>query len=213
MPRKSKQKQKQMERSPRPPPFQANFRVKHRFRFAATGSSTFSIHRSQLLSLLGIGSGSTSIYRLFSSVKLNRVEVWAVAGTGASDYALANVSLNWLSTLGPNTEVSASGNAINTAHFATSPPRSSLASFWSLSGNNETELLFNVTVPTTAIIDVWIDAILNDGPGTTVTTSNSTTANNLYFNCLDGTTGSLQPVSSLQFPEICISNVLCDRSN
>jgi hypothetical protein len=201
MPKKHKQKQKQSRGavSLRPPPFQANFRVKHLFRFKSINSANaIGITRRNLLNIIFMNISTTSNGRLFSSVKLNRVEVWAVGGTSANSYSATSIALNWLSSLGPNSEISDTGNAVNTAHFAASPPRTSLASFWSLSGSVETEVLFNLTCPADTIVDVWVDGILLDGQGAGLTTTSSGTATAIFFGYLDGPGGGavFQPVST-----------------
>lgn len=180
----------------RPPPFKANFQVKHRFRFVVTVQVASSITRKDLLNLIFINAVTTTQSRIFSAVKLNRVEIWAVAGSGSNDFSTANISMNWLSNYGPNTEVSDSGNAFNTAHITTSPPRQSLASFWSLTGSNETEALFFLSAPVGAIVDVWVDATLFDGAGAAFTTNGSGSGSFLYFGYLDySSSKQIQPVS------------------
>jgi len=188
MPKRHKQKQKQATRVGfiRPPPFQANFRVKHRYRFQATSAgNSILITRRDLLNLNVVALTATTSARIFQSVKLNRVEMWAVAGSGTNDYGIASVALNWLSSFGPNTEVSNTGNAINTAHVSGSPPRSSLASFWSSGGSSESEVLFSLTFTVGTIVDVWVDAVLYDGGGAPSVTVAGATANFMYFLSLD----------------------------
>jgi hypothetical protein len=46
---------------------------------------------------------------------------------------------------------------VNPAHIRTSPPRSSSNQWWSLSGSQETDPLFSITVPANTIIDIVAD--------------------------------------------------------
>lgn len=142
----------------------------------------------------------TSNYRIFSGVKLNHVQMWAVAGTGANDYGTTTCSVFWSSNYGPTNEVSDSGNAFRTATVTTSPPKQSLASFWSLAGSNETEVLCTITCPIGTIIDINVDLVLEDGETPVSITSTQTgVLGQLYAGYLDFAAGAgapaLQPVS------------------
>jgi hypothetical protein len=184
---------------PFPPQFQSTVRVKHRFRFQSSANSSSNITRAILLDLLmtNLTSAHTNA-RLISGVKLNRVELWGVSGTNASDFAAATLSLEWLSNLGPSSESSDTGNAFHPPHVVTTPPQQSLASFWSITGQNESEILATILVPSGSVVDIWVDLILYDGETpVTITTTQSGTAGTTYAGYLDGAAGAglLSPVS------------------
>jgi len=172
----------------RPPQFQSSIRFKHRFRFLANShAGPTSITRANLLNLVVVGTASSTSSRIFSGAKLNRVEMWAVAGSTTTS-ATTTISVEWLSSYGPSSEVSDNGNSLNTAHLVTTPPRQSLASFWSLTGSNESEVLFNIISEQGCIVDVWVDFVLMDSE-TPVFNSGYTvvpTANQVYVSYLDG---------------------------
>lgn len=147
------------------PQFRSTVNLKHQFRYLANSSGVYNIDRAQLLSLLQvqINSGPQSA-RLFSGVKFNRIEVRATGtNSGGSDITLTTISVEWTSNLGPTTEVSDTGTPLNPPLIITSPPRNSLASFWSITGANESEVLFILTVNSGCVIDIWLDAVMQDG--------------------------------------------------
>ncbi len=185
-------------RSVKPPQFDSTIRIKHRFRFSTTSQTTVNITRGNLLNLLIEGGSSTTTnHRVISGVKLNRVECWAVSGNSSTDYGFTTVSLEWLSNYGPSKEVSDSGNSFNTAHIAAVPPPQSLASFWSLTGSSESEILMSLTSPNGAIWDVWVEMVMYDGETpVAITTTATPTFGALYAGYLDGqVSGTYLPVS------------------
>ncbi len=171
-----------------PSSFKSNVELKHHFRFQTSAAVSTGITRANLLSLLATGTTTQQVARLMSGVKLNRVEVFGVSGGGSNDYAAATVSLEWLSNLGPTSETSDTGNALNPPHIVCTPPPQSLASFWSITGQNESEILMNITAPTGAVIDVWVSSVLFDGetPVLIATTAALYTVGQLYAGYLDG---------------------------
>jgi hypothetical protein len=183
-----------------PSQFSATVRFKHKFRFLCTTASFTSpvtISRANLLSLLVMnGASNTTNYRIITGLKLNRIEIFGPSNLGSIATA-STVSVEWLSNLGPSTVVSdsSSSNAFP-SHITTSPPPQSLASFWSLSGINETENLFTITAQTLSIIDVWCDIVLMNGESAhSVPSTNSGVAGTLYLLALDSSGGNYPPVS------------------
>lgn len=186
------------------PVFNSTVRWRHQFRFMASSALTgFAITRGFLLNLLSVGdqnvasAGSNLLSRLSSGVKLNRIEMRCP--TGSTDVTVTTLALEWQSALGPTTEVSDTGTALHPPFISSSPPRQSVAGFWSLSGSSEGEGLFLLTVPTGTVIDVWTDHILQDGesPVTQVPTNNPVVGA-VYCLALDGITSNvLKPVSYL----------------
>jgi hypothetical protein len=182
------------------PQFQSTAHVRHHFRFFATTSLNGSLTRAELLNLLVVADSTvTEGWRIFSGVKLNRVEIRAVSQTSGagSDTVLLTTSVEWTSTYGPSSEVSDSGTPLHPPLIITSPPSQSLASFWSLTGVNESDVLALYVVPQGAIIDIWIDAIVQDGQTPVAVPGFATmTAGQVYALALDGrASNKLQPVS------------------
>jgi hypothetical protein len=180
------------------PQFASTVSVRHHFRYQASGVlSNKSITRGSLLNLLVSGAFqlTNQLNRLFSAVKLNKVE--ARCPTGGSDVALNTLSIEWFSTLGPTSEVSDTGTPLHPPILVTSPPRQSLAGFWSLTGTSESDVLFQINGPTGTIVDIWIEATLQDGESPTVIVPTNAPSNGaLYALALDGISSNvLAPVS------------------
>jgi len=171
----------------------------HMFRYTSGATSAFSITRGNLLNTLLCGTFAASpatAARLISGVKLNQIEVRTL--TAATDVSSATITIEWTSTLGPSSEVSDTGTPLHPPFLHTSPPRSSLASFWSLTGSQESEVLFILTVPQFSIIDVWFSYVLQDGQSpVNVALAGTAVLGQVYAGFLDGqgAGAKLQPVS------------------
>jgi hypothetical protein len=168
--RSAQNRQRSAGRIPRSPPsINATIRFNQtlRFKTLAAVTSQKSVERGDLLNaylmVINTVPGSMIVARMFHAVKVNRVTIWAVAGAGTDDFDAVDISVTWLSTYGPASVKTDSGNAFNTAAMTTKPPRQSLASYWSLSSSNETDVLFRIganqtsagiTIPKGFIIDI-----------------------------------------------------------
>jgi len=186
-----------------PPMFKSQIEVSRRFRFqvtSQTATTTSNIRRSDLLNLLMVNlAGGTSSARLIAGVKVRRVEFWGLSNS-ASVQNTGTISIEWLSQFGPSREISDTAiPSIRPPYLSATPPIQSAASFWSLTGSNESEVLFTlVATPSGCVIDVFLDIILFDGESSvTITTTASGTTGQLYMGYLDGpiSGGKWQPVS------------------
>jgi hypothetical protein len=159
------------------------------------------ITRQDLIGMLVVNlAGTTSNSSVLAGVKVNRIEMNAVGGsTSALPFSAATVSIEWLSSVGPSSEFSDTGNALQPAKVVSSPPPRSLCGFWSLTGASPTEQLFALYGPVGTIVDVYCDLVLTDDETVnTVTTTNVGLVGQLYELYLDlhlGAAASLQPVS------------------
>jgi hypothetical protein len=184
-----------------PRQFKSNIQFKHQFRFQSSAAGTFNVRRSDLLNLITVCPvNGTSVFRVYAGVKLNQVSMYAVGGaTVAAPFTPATLSLEWLSTYGPTTELSDTGNAFEPAKVVSSPPRLSLASFWSLTGLNETDILYQSTVPIGTIVDVHVEIVYFDvDTSVAVTTIAAGSAGQTYAGFLDRSAGAaaiMVPVS------------------
>ncbi len=118
--------------------------------------------------------------------------------TAAADTTSTTMSIEWTSSLGPTAEISDTGTPLHPPFIRSSPPKSSLASFWSLNGSNESEVLMILVVPVSTIIDVWLDFVLQDGQTPVLNVpSNGATVGEVYCFPLDGfgSSAKLIPVS------------------
>jgi hypothetical protein len=175
-----------------PAQFNSAVRFKHKFRFISSAAATFTIQRGDLLALLAVTTLTTTQTRIITGVKLNQVEMFAVSGgTALLPFAPSTVSVEWLSNNGPTNEISDSGNAFEPARVNTSPPRLSLASFWSIQNGNETENLLSMVVTAQTVVDIWVEFVLADGEAPSlITTIASGVTGQLYAGYLDRHVGA-----------------------
>jgi hypothetical protein len=161
--------------------------VGHTFRFQANGTAgQVSITKSQLLNNVIVNtSGSTSNIALIKAMKINKICMYSGAVAGANS---ASLILEWISTAGPNVQINrvVTGTA-DVAVLESKSPSRSLASFWFDSGVNESDVMFYLTCPTAAFVDVHVTLALgNDTNARQPTTSASGTAGLCYYTYLDG---------------------------
>jgi len=188
------------------PMFKSTIRFKHMFRYqcTVTGTNTsISITRADLLNLIAVGLNNTlvgqQVSRIFSGAKLNKLEMRnpGAAPVAGSDTELTTGAVEWTSTYGPSSEVSDSGTPLHPLFITTTPPRQSLASFWSLTGFNESDVLMILSVPAMAIIDLWVEFVMQDGQTPVLLTPTASSVDGtVYAIYLDGVvSGVLKPVS------------------
>jgi hypothetical protein len=90
-------------------------------------------------------------------------------------------------------------------YLSVEPPKDSLASYWSISGSNEADVLFSMDLPTNTIIDVDVTyQLLNgvaDSPAAIPVSSTQTVVGGIIYQvALDGTsTNTLVPSAWNQF--------------
>lgn len=160
----------------------------HKFRFIGTGGGVaVPITRAQLLNLYTIATTTTNQNRLITAIKLNRVQAWAqppILGTMATP-----IVVEWEGNQAPSTIHSDTAVGVRPAYVDTRPPRDASNRWWSISGSNESEVLFRLTVPIGSIIDITCAIRMADDEGA-VAGENGTTAaatvGKVYFNYLDG---------------------------
>jgi hypothetical protein len=155
----------------------------------AGGASNFpgqTVTRSNMLNNLIMNlSGGTSNAGMLNAIRISRIRVYS-CNTSATNSA--TVTLEWLSTYGPSKYISDTALGMTSvAMIDSKPPRTSLASAWSLSGSNESDVLFSISCPSSSIIDVTVQLIVMDGSNARIaTTSASGTTGFVYATPLDG---------------------------
>ncbi len=182
-----------------PPQFMSTVQSSHKFRFTAAAASSVIITRAQLLNLISMATTTTNQYRVIAAIKLNRVEAWVnppVLGAASSQ-----VALEWMGTYAPTNTVADSSMGVSPAHIRTKPPKESSASWWSLSGTNESTELFAFTFSIGAIIDIDVSINFVESEGATAAengTAAASTVGRVYYNYLDGfATKRLAPVGGV----------------
>jgi hypothetical protein len=192
---KHQQKQQRPSTVSHPPPFNSTISVSRRVRYvASTAFTSGSLTRADLLNHLICCTLATANARLLSGFKLNRIEIWS---PGSSTFTTATSSVEWLSSYGPSKVVSDSSMTIEPAHIVSTPPPQSLASFWSLTGSNETETLCTLSYGANSIIDLSYEIIFQNGETpVVVTTAASNATGTVYMLPLFGiVSNSALPVS------------------
>jgi len=174
MVKRSKKKNNAMVRLvPRPLAFDSNPELSFTFRFSATTGNSFSIKRSDLLSRLAMSSSTTAGQRLFCAVKLRRVRIWGEtpAPAGSTD-----VSLQWISENGPPKLIQDYSNSPTfPPYIDAAPPSMSLAGFWSISGFDESDVIFACSMGPGAIIEIDTTCVLSCTGLLSTTQTGSTT--------------------------------------
>jgi hypothetical protein len=170
------------------------------FRFtcgSAQNDATYT--RAQVLSLLLQGTSTTTIgTRLIQAIRVNKLELWDPAnGVTVSNHA----DLVWFGTQSLRKVMDHCTVGVSAAaHISTRPPKNSTASFVSMQGISESEILFGITCSPGAVLDIHASVTLASDWGialTTVSVTGPVSQGVTYFNNLDGTGGNMRPALEL----------------
>jgi hypothetical protein len=136
------------------------------------------------------------------AVKVNWLHVYSPPSAGA----LTNCTLTWEGEYGKHKVVGSTAiGASSPAEFRTRPPRDTEAGFYSLSGSDESQPLFNMDIPEYTIIDInlsyTLQNLVDNSSGATIVSSTKTVAQGvIYCAALDGTsTNILVPIGRNQW--------------
>lgn len=165
-------------------PYKADNILNFSIRYQNTSGPTIrSITRANLLNTLIMNQNAgTSNYRVCAAVRVNRVRM----------YTAGSASLEWQSAYGPSSATIVQGTSTTASGLLMQkPPKTSLASYWSLTSSNETESVFSISSIMNDVIDVDFSVVLMDTETpVNVTTTASGTVGQLYRSYLDGPNGS-----------------------
>jgi hypothetical protein len=187
-----------------PPQFNSTIKVQRKARFqvtsVTTGSTTLSLTRKMLLNHLVVATAANTCYRILSGIRLKSLTLWSmgISNTSGLQYIPVTHSVEWTSTYGPSVIVSDTSMSVRPAFISTSPPKNSLASFWSLTGFNETDVIAIIDYTPSTVIDMTYEVIIQNGESpVSATTTLTMTVGNLYMSYLDGLLGAgqISPVS------------------
>jgi hypothetical protein len=152
------------------PPFNATFTAGKRLRFEASGAGTVPVTVQDLFDLFCMATSAIAAYRLFSGVRVRKVQAW---GPMPASLVPTTVALEWanatnvaMSIGGPNRIVSDTSMGATRAAFVSGrPPAGSLASFW-LSGvtpsSGVSPTVFTLNLPSNTIVDLTLDFVLQN---------------------------------------------------
>jgi len=183
-----------------PPEFISTLLVTQKLRFEAlTGPAVkVPITRAQIQNLVTMATTTTVQNRLFAAAKLTRVQVWSpTASTGIPSTS----SVEWLGLNSPSvTHSDTSMGMMRNAHIDTRPPNKASERLWSTNGQDENEVLFSISCPQYAIVDVTIVFRMIDSEGAIAGESGTgagSVAGRIYLNYLDGFASKiLAPISN-----------------
>jgi hypothetical protein len=152
---------------------------------------------------LSTGTASTSGARLLFAVKVNWIRVYVTPTTSATPQT---ASLTWQGMYGKaKVESVTTLGASIPSEFFTKPPRDTEASFFSLTGSQESQPLFNMDVPQYTIIDINLSYtfqnLIDIAASATITTSTKSVGQGIIYGAaLDGTsTNVMVPLGRLQW--------------
>lgn len=138
------------------PPFVPTISLSHKFRFTnGSNSGVYTVTRAQMLNLLLYTPTAVTSVRLIEAIRLTAVEIWS--NPAALGSASTSLTLEWLGENGPSTVMSDIAVGVTPAHIRTSPPRDSSCRWWSMSGFQETDDLFTLSLPVNCTIDVSVE--------------------------------------------------------
>lgn len=158
-------------------------------RYYTNAVSTANITAQNLLDIYLIhAANATTGVRLFESIRLKRVRIWAVSITSNVP---VTIEMEWISNNlnsgGPSRPMTdTSLGSATPAHLDLVPPAGSTADLWQDLGSNA--ILFSVNLPTNALIDVELDGVIANGnTGTSSQNAIVTgTVGTIYMRGLDG---------------------------
>jgi hypothetical protein len=178
----------------RVPQYVPTISLSHKFRFnSGSNSGGFSITRQRLLNLLQVATSAITTVRLIEGVRLKLVEMWTnPVALGSTPTTL---QLEWFGENSPSTLISDFSMGVNPAHVRAMPPASSSNRWWSMSGSQETDPLFSLSIPANTIIDITVELRLVESETPTAgDIPAGASLGQLYGNYLDGlVSGKLAP--------------------
>lgn len=116
-----------------------------------------------ILYLQSLATGTTSIYPLAYAIRMKKVRIWFCAPTLASNIS-STVEWNAGTTGFLMDGVSVAATSSSTTEYSclvTRPPTDSLASWYQMGVNTDTNVLFSFSAPAGAIIEVSYDWVPN----------------------------------------------------
>lgn len=163
-----------------------------RFRIGVLTSDRI-VTRRCLLSIMATGTGTGNYTTIFSGIKLKRIEFWSASTTNIIDFG--NIAIEWQDPRGPSLLIQDTGTSVRPGHINTRPPKNGSSEMWS--SCNATfldEPLFFISGTLGSIVDIYVSAVLSNGPGTTSPEFLARTSASLlagtYFAALDNATGA-----------------------
>jgi hypothetical protein len=187
--RKSKRSRKPRNRGGgsqlQPPAFKPTLSLSHKFRFTCAAGGTVQVNRANLLNLVCVATTATTTVRVIEAIRLRRVEIWT--NPVALGSPPTTCQLEWQGSNAPSTVISDTSMGVRPAHIRTSPPPNSSNRWWSMSGTDEGDVLFDMVLPANSIIDVTTQVrMVEQETPTAGDVPAGATVGRLYGDYLDG---------------------------
>lgn len=178
-----------------PPPTDPSIRVSKRFRFQSNASTDVTLTAANFLQLLVCATGAAASARLFSSVRLLKIEAWANPALGGAN---SEIVINGTYD-GPANQSADISMGVTPAHVVWHPALKSRSALWYSTGAGESDPMLDLYCPVDTIVDVTIEAILMNANTASATLGPAPTGaiqNAVYLCTLDGSGvgGHLVPV-------------------
>lgn len=174
----------------------SNIVFTHKFRFTSDLGSVSSITARNIIQACGVSAATTTAgYPIVTSARIKSIELWAPpSALGAN----ATVTCTWFGFQTTNlSELEVSDTTMSTAtpaHIRSVPPPLSTAAMWFV---DSTSAIMALAVPPNGIIDLVLEMVLVDGPGTVLApgfTLVAATVGAVYYPALDGINHHYGPV-------------------
>jgi hypothetical protein len=176
----------------KPPQIRTNVIFRHKYRFIATASSSFTVNPIKLASAAGAMCtvANSLCSSLYDSVRIRSVEVWSPApsqGTATTATLLWNQLAAGISNMSSIEVSDTSMSTAYPAHIKASPPRESFAANWQ-PASGTTPNLMTLSISTGSVVDVDVELILSDSNASTAASTVVTGVLGIvYYLPLDGT--------------------------
>jgi len=141
-----------------------------------------------LLNLYTMATTTSLQSRIITAIKLKRVRMWGEPNALAG--APSSIVLEWVGTQAPSTLHSDTAIGIRPAFIQAKPPSDGSERWWSISGNNETEILMKLSsIGTGVVVDVQAEIRFADDEAAVAGEAGTPVSSSLgkvYYNYLDG---------------------------
>jgi hypothetical protein len=159
-------------------------------RFQATAAAFINITFQNLLDTILFAVSATSGFDLFTSVRVNSVEIWAIAALGTPATAILTFNGTTVGAQGDNKTHTDTSMGVEPAHVRAKPDPLTQAGQFQASA---ADIAFALDVPAGAVIDVSL-TLRQPVLGGSVAAQNvlvGATAGTVYYRGLDGKTTAL----------------------
>jgi len=175
----------------RVPVFRGTTVFRKTVRYVAGSAITGTATNTQIGNFLVVGGGTTTVYKVCNFIRVRSVTIWGgPPSTGAPSTIVFQWSGTVAASIGPNQQWSdTSIGMTHVARLKVKPPVNSQAAQWQSTGGGAapgTNVLFNYSLPANSVIQISLDASVNDdNTASSVTVSGGATLGVIFAATLD----------------------------